>query len=188
LVVAFGLGNPGQRYDLTRHNAGVEVITLLRRSLELPSTPGRGDFAYALDAARDLYLVAPTTYVNTCGESVIEALNQFGADPDALIVVCDDYSLPLGSIRIRKKGGDGGHNGLASIIYQLASEEFPRLRLGIGPLPPETDPRDFVLSRFTGDELAKVEQLKKAAAEAILEIADSGLDRAMNTYNRRVGE
>lgn len=187
MVVAFGLGNPGERYDLTRHNIGKEVIARLIRSLGLSPKPGRGEFIYAHDAVSDLCLVVPTTYVNISGVVAAEVLDFFGASPDRLMVVFDDFSLPLGAIRIRKKGSDGGHNGLASIIYHLASEEFPRLRLGVGPLPPDADPADFVLSRFTSEEVSTVERLKKDAAEALIAVAASGIDHAMNTYNRKGG-
>ena len=185
MVVAFGLGNPGDRYNHTRHNIGKEVIADLVRRLGLSLKPGKGEFAYARDPATDLALVLPTTYVNLSGVSAAEALGFFRADRESLLVVCDDFNLPLGAIRIRKKGSDGGHNGLGSIIYQLASTEFPRLRLGVGPVPPDTDPADFVLSRFTGDEEALVADLKTEAAEALMAIAASGLEHAMNTYNRR---
>jgi PTH1 family peptidyl-tRNA hydrolase len=185
LVVAFGLGNPGDRYDDTRHNIGKEVVTNLIRRLGLSLRPGRGEFAYARDPSRELGLVVPTTYMNLSGLSAAEALDFFGVDRDRFLAVCDDFSLPLGAIRIRKKGSDGGHNGLSSIIYHLASQEFPRLRLGIGPVPPDADPAEFVLSRFAGDERAAVTRLKRDAAEALIAVATSGLERAMNTYNRK---
>jgi PTH1 family peptidyl-tRNA hydrolase len=186
LLVVFGLGNPGDRYDHTRHNVGTEVITGLIRKLGLPIKAGRGEFVYARDPALDLGLVVPTTYVNLSGLSASEALGFFGVDRRSLLAVCDDFSLPLGAVRIRKKGSDGGHNGLASIIYQVASQDFPRLRIGIGPVPPDTDPADFVLSRFRDDERAVVERLKQEAADALLAVAASGLEHAMNIYNRRV--
>jgi PTH1 family peptidyl-tRNA hydrolase len=185
LVVAFGLGNPGDRYDHTRHNIGREVIIRLIRALGLTLEPGKGEFDFARDAARDLILVVPTTYVNLSGVSALEALEFFGVDRGQFLAVCDDFSLPLGTIRIRKKGSDGGHNGLASIIYHYASEDFPRLRMGIGPLPPDTDPAEFVLSRFDPDEREAVEHLKENASKAVLTIAASGLELGMNTYNRK---
>jgi PTH1 family peptidyl-tRNA hydrolase len=186
LLVAFGLGNPGDRYDRTRHNVGKEVITRLIRSLGLSIKPGRGEFAYARDPARDLGLVIPATYVNLSGICAVEALRFFCADQGELLAVCDDFNLPLGAVRIRKKGSDGGHNGLASIIYHLVSPEFPRLRIGIGPLPPDTGRADFVLSRFTAGEEAVIEQAKQDAAEAVLAVATAGLDHAMNAFNRKV--
>ena len=188
MVVAFGLGNPGEGYDLTRHNIGKEVVTDLVERLGLSLKPGKGEFVYARDPARGLALVVPTTYVNLSGVSAAEALDFFRADRDRLLAVCDDFNLPLGAIRIRKKGSDGGHNGLASIIYQLASLEFPRLRLGIGPVPSGAVPADFVLSRFDAGESAAVRRLKHDAAEAVLAIAESGLEIAMNTYNRKMDD
>ena len=120
--------------------------------------------------------------------SASEVVEAFDVGLDDFLVVCDDFSLPLGTIRIRKKGSDGGHNGLASIIFQLNSQDFPRLRIGVGPLPPETDPADFVLSRFRPDEEGIVEELKGAAGDAVLAICTHGIDKAMNTYNKRMDE
>jgi PTH1 family peptidyl-tRNA hydrolase len=188
LVVAFGLGNPGKRYDLTRHNIGKEVVAGLLRSLALSARPGRGDFLYGSDPDRDLHLVVPTGYVNSSGFSAADALDFFGATPDQLLVVFDDFSLPLGQIRIRKKGSDGGHNGLASIIYHLSSQDFPRVRLGIGPLPTDTDAADFVLSGFSAGEQQKARMMKEEAAQAVLTVAASGLDSAMNIFNKRAGD
>ena len=188
MVVVFGLGNPGERYNLTRHNIGKEVVAGLVRSLGLSARPGKGDFIYARDAARDLCLVMPTTYMNLSGVSAVDALEFFGEGPDRLLVVFDDFSLPLGSIRIRKRGSDGGHNGLASIIYHVSSQDFPRLRLGIGPLPEGVDPADYVLSTFMEAELPAAERLKAEAAEAVLAIAATGLESAMNQFNKRVDD
>ncbi|MFH1313386.1 MAG: aminoacyl-tRNA hydrolase, partial [Candidatus Eisenbacteria bacterium] len=132
----FGLGNPGDRYRQSRHNLGKDVVSALAQELGLAVNAGAGEFFYSRDPSRDLCLVIPTTYVNTSGVSAYQAMEAFGAYPEDFLVVCDDFSLPLGAIRIRKSGSGGGHNGLASIIYQLATLDFPRLRLGVGPLPP----------------------------------------------------
>jgi len=186
LLVVFGLGNPGDRYQGTRHNVGMEVAGSLARRLGIELLPGRGDFYCAGNADRDIHLIVPTTYVNDSGRAASQALESLGARPDELLVVCDDFNLPLGSLRIRKRGSEGGHNGLASIIYHLDTREFPRLRMGVGPLPEGTDWADFVLASFTGAEADDVGKMKEEAARAVLDIASSGLDAAMNTYNRRV--
>jgi PTH1 family peptidyl-tRNA hydrolase len=188
LLVAFGLGNPGDRYDGTRHNLGKEVIRTLIDELHLAAKSGRGSYRYADDRSRDLSLVVPTTYVNTSGICARQVIEHFGIALEEFLVVCDDFSLPLGTIRIRKKGSDGGHNGLASIIYRLGSEGFARLRLGVGPLPQGMEAADFVLSRFGPADDATVRTLKQSAREALLAIADGGIDSAMNTYNRRIDQ
>jgi PTH1 family peptidyl-tRNA hydrolase len=185
LVVAFGLGNPGSRYDRTRHNLGKEVVTTLAEELHLTLCPGKGAYCLADDASRDLSLVTPTTYVNASGISACQIVEHLEISLEELLVVCDDISLPLGTLRIRKKGSDGGHNGLASIIYQLGSQDFPRLRLGIGPVPVGMEVADFVLSGFAPDEEGTVRSLKQTAREALLAIASGGIDNAMNAYNRR---
>jgi PTH1 family peptidyl-tRNA hydrolase len=188
LLVVFGLGNPGDRYSHTRHNLGKDVVSALARKLGLRVAAGSGEFFHCEDPQRDLCLVIPATYVNTSGVSACQALEAFGAVPGDLLAVCDDFSLPLGTIRIRKSGSDGGHNGLASIIYQLGTQDFPRLRLGVGPLPPGVDAADFVLSRFERDDEDLVEKVKETACEAVLAVGEDGIDRAMNTYNMRMEE
>jgi PTH1 family peptidyl-tRNA hydrolase len=186
LLVVFGLGNPGDRYQGTRHNVGKEVAGSIAGRLGLKLVPGRGDFYRAHDPERDVHLIIPTTYVNESGRAARQAIYSLGAHPEDLLAVCDDFNLPLGSLRIRKRGSDGGHNGLASIIYHLDTRDFPRLRMGVGPLPEGTDWADFVLSGFAGAETEEVLKMKEEAAGAVLDIAGSGLDAAMNTYNRRV--
>ena len=114
--MVFGLGNPGDRYQGTRHNVGKEVMGSLAGRLGLRLLPGRGDFYGAHDPERNIHLIVPTTYVNNSGTAASRALESLGARPDELLAVCDDFNLPLGSLRIRKRGSEGGHNGLASII------------------------------------------------------------------------
>jgi PTH1 family peptidyl-tRNA hydrolase len=123
--------------------------------------------------------------MNRSGDSACRVLEELGADVEDLLVVCDDFNLPLGMLRIRTKGSDGGHNGLASIIYQLDSQDFPRLRLGVGPLPPGRDPVEFVLGRFSESEEESLEKVRQDARRAVIDIADTGLSDAMNMYNRR---
>lgn len=180
-----GLGNPGAEYDGTRHNVGKEVVGSLAASLRLKALPGRGDFTWARDRSRDLVLVVPTTYVNTTGRAVCQALQEFGAGTGDLLVVCDDFALPLGVLRLRARGSDGGHNGLASVIYEIGSEEFARLRVGTGPLPAGADSAEFVLSSFRPADLEAVAAAKAAARQAIMAVLAMGIDRAMNTTNAR---
>lgn len=185
MLVVLGLGNPGNAYRGTRHNVGKEVVRSLVEELGLRARPGRGDYNYAKDPSRDLLLVVPTTYMNTSGRAAGQVLEHFGAAVADLLAVCDDFALPLGSLRIRKQGSDGGHNGLASIIGDLGSQDFPRLRVGIGPLPAGAVWSDFVLSRFEPSEEPPVAEALSAAREAVLAIAAVGVERAQNLYNAR---
>lgn len=185
MLVVLGLGNPGNEYRGTRHNVGKEVVGSLAEMLRLRVTPGRGDYHFARSASRDLVLVIPTTYINLSGPVAAQALAEFGAGVGDLLAVCDDFYLPLGTIRLRPQGSDGGHNGLASVIYELGSEDFGRLRMGIGPLPEGQDAADFVLTRFGPSELAPIDRAKATASEAVLAVASGGIARAMNLYNKR---
>lgn len=185
MLVALGLGNPGERYSGTRHNVGKGVVASTIERLGLRASPGHGDYYYAEDHSRDLALVIPATYMNTSGRVASQVLRHYGAPAESLLVVCDDFNLPLGTLRIRKQGSDGGHNGLGSIIYELGSQAFPRLRVGIGPLSGGVDPVDFVLLGFEPEEEALIEKAKTAAVEALLGIAADGLDSAMNVFNKR---
>lgn len=188
MVAVLGLGNPGDRYSNTRHNIGKNAVADLIETLGLRVEPGRGEFVYARDADRDIILALNTTYINLSGISAVDVGNQFGVEPGGLLVVCDDFYLPFGTLRIRRSGGDGGHNGLNSIIAALGTEEFPRLRIGIGPVPPGVDAADFVLSEFGGEESARLRQVREAAGEALLTMFRHGVERAMNVYNKRVVE
>jgi PTH1 family peptidyl-tRNA hydrolase len=183
VLVVLGLGNPGAEYDGTRHNVGKEVVGSLTAGLRLRALPGRGEFTWARDPSRDLVLVVPTTYVNTTGRAVRQALEQFGARTGDLLIVCDDFALPLGSVRLRKRGSDGGHNGLASVIYEIQSGDFARLRVGTGPLPPGADSSEFVLSPFGPGEREVVAEAVALARQAVMAVLQGGMDRAMNTYN-----
>ena len=128
-----GLGNPEKRYTGTRHNIGFEVVDRLAQELCMQFNPGRREFLISQGSFRDqpLVLVKPLTFMNESGLAVMEIRDQFDARNEDLLVVCDDFQLPLGQLRVRLRGSDGGHNGLYSIIYHLQSEEFPRLRCGI---------------------------------------------------------
>jgi peptidyl-tRNA hydrolase, PTH1 family len=185
VLVALGLGNPEDQYGGTRHNVGKEVVAGLALKLGLKLRPGKGDYCYAEDASRDLALVVPTTFVNLSGRPAVQALARLKAGRENLLVVCDDFSLPLGSLRLRPQGSYGGHNGLASIIYELGSDAFARLRIGIGPLPEGCVARDFVLGRFDEREQAVVDEVQETACQALVVAAERGLARAMNQFNKR---
>lgn len=181
-----GLGNPGDRYAATRHNVGFMVADTVARRLGLRfrHRPGR-DVARGPFANRVLRLVKPMLWMNESGVPVKE---QLAAEPDDLLVVCDDIWLPFGRLRLRPEGSDGGHKGLASIIYRLGTDRFARLRFGVGAPPPEMDSADWVLADFAPGERTALPDLLDRAADACLCAAEHGLEPAMNRYNAAVGE
>lgn len=183
--VVVGLGNPGARYDGTRHNIGFEAVTALLEGL----SPRRrrfdgGELVEAEIADRPIVLLRPTGYMNRSGGPVRRLLASESASPQAALVVCDDYALPLGAIRARRRGSDGGHNGLASVLSALGTDEVPRMRLGVGAPPPGEDPADHVLAPFAAAEAEAVDDLLERAARAIATAVGEGLDAAMNRFNR----
>ncbi len=186
LLIA-GLGNPGAEYAGTRHNAGFMVVNELCQRSGVRLSPGKGEFWYASAGHEDelLVLVAPVTYMNRSGNAVSEALAHFGFSLSELVVIVDDFALPLGTLRLRPGGSDGGHNGLASIIYALQADHFARVRCGIRKevMPPKEMTADFVLSPFDAEELAIVRSMIGRAADAVQEIQRSGIERAMGLFN-----
>jgi len=182
-----GLGNPGPKYESTRHNLGFWVVDLLcerrRGRWWLPSD--RYKECRVSIGGTPVTLVEPLTYMNLSGRAVDEFALGEGFDPARMLVVCDDTALPLGSLRLRKKGSDGGHNGLASIIESLGTTEFPRLRLGIGPVPENTDQADFVLSSLAGTEVETARELAARAANCVEAWVGDGIDAAMSRFNTR---
>jgi PTH1 family peptidyl-tRNA hydrolase len=190
MFFVIGLGNPEQRYAGTRHNIGFEVVDRLAHELRMQFKPGRGEFLIAQGSFRDqpLMLVKPLTFMNESGLAVMEIRDQFEARKEDLLIVCDDFQLPLGQLRLRLRGSDGGHNGLSSVIYHLQSDEFPRLRCGIASAIMPTDKNqmaDFVLSRFASDELTVVNEMIAQAKDACMCAQSEGLTKAMNIFNKK---
>ena len=183
--VIVGLGNPGARYEGTRHNIGFDVVVSLLgdRSIRSRHFDG-GLFVETEIAGREVGLLRPMGYMNRSGGPVRRLLQSEGLTPPETLIVCDDYALPLGTIRTRRRGSDGGHNGLASILSALGTDEVPRMRLGIGTPPAGEDPADFVLSHFASQEAAPVEDLLERAARAIETAVGQGIETAMNRFNR----
>jgi PTH1 family peptidyl-tRNA hydrolase len=185
--VVFGIGNPGPEYDGTRHNVGFRVVDALLARARARAGPLFGLEAEGAEArlsGRPALLVKPLTYVNRCGP-VLAALRARAEVPlERLLVVVDDFHLPLGRLRLKASGSDGGHNGLASIAESLGTEAFPRLRIGVGARG-ATPAEAFVLSRFPPSELPLVERAVARAAEAVEAWIRVGLDRAANEVNRR---
>jgi PTH1 family peptidyl-tRNA hydrolase len=180
-----GLGNPGPRYAHTRHNLGFRVVDMLAANhrverWEKGETCVRAEFEF--ESTR-IVLVKPQTYMNLSGRAAAELRSVFGAEPGELVVTVDDIALPLGQLRLRLRGSDGGHNGLRSIISELGTADFPRLRMGVGPLPPAVAPADFVLSPFSGDETETVDAMIGKAVQCVETVVRSGFDRAMGVFN-----
>lgn len=184
-----GLGNPGRSYIKTRHNAGFVVMDHMSERFRLDFRTGKGDYEVA-EWKRDdrrVWLLKPLTYMNNSGVAVREFSQFYKIPARHVMVVCDDAALPVGRIRLRPGGSDGGQNGLKSIIYQLNTDEFPRLRIGVAnDRMRERDLADFVLSSFDADETKTMNEVVKAAGDAIVDYLDRGIDYAMNRYNRMI--
>lgn len=181
-----GLGNPGPEYAETRHNVGFRVVDRLAEKLRLRFTEKRAQSLIARGQARGetLILAKPQTYMNLSGVAVRKLVSDLRLPPSNLLVVYEDFDLPLGAIRIRPGGGPGTHNGMRSIVAELGRQDFPRLRVGVGPLPPGVDPADFVLTPFSPAERALAEATIDQAADCIATIIFQGLETAMNRCNR----
>lgn len=183
-----GLGNPGKDYEKTRHNAGYMVIDRLVQK-HGAGAPVKARFNAAVVeapvAGQTCLFAKPTTFMNRSGQSVADAVRFYKLDPAAdLLVVSDEVALPAGSIRLRPGGGTAGHNGLANITLLLGTDGYPRLRVGIGPKPVYFDDQaDFVLGRFSDDELTLVKPAIDKAADAAALFVEKGLDAAMNKFN-----
>jgi peptidyl-tRNA hydrolase, PTH1 family len=177
-----GLGNPGAEYAATRHNIGFMVLDQL--AALFGSSWERSPKWEALSTkCGAVFLVKPLTFMNHSGYPLIAVAHFYKIEPQELLIVLDDFALPLGRLRLRARGGSGGHNGLESIIAQFGTEEIPRLRVGIGAAPREGSV-DYVLSRFFGEEKPIVRSTIDRAVEAVKWAIDKGLVSAMNTFNK----
>ena len=180
-----GLGNPGLKYRKTRHNVGFmaaeRVVSLIGGSLK------KGRDNYLLFQGRwkkiPVIIVEPLTYMNNSGQAVAHAVNYFNVQLEDILIIHDDVNLPFGRLRLREKGSEGGHNGLASIIQHLGTQHFPRLRIGVGNNYSSGNMAKYVLSRFTRDERKELPAIVAKAAEATLEFTERGIGAAMNKYN-----
>ena len=184
-VLLFGLGNPGGRYERTRHNLGWLLLDLLVARHDLRYSAGRGDYFFAryeLEGTR-VHLVKPTTYMNLSGRAVRQYLAIERPEDSEVVIAADDVNLPLGRLRFRPKGSAGGHNGLASVIEMLRRDDFPRLRMGVGPGPAGADLADYVLEEFDGNEWETVEALLSRAADAFEHWIREGSEKTMERFN-----
>lgn len=185
MKIVVGLGNPGKKYEGTRHNVGFEVVERLAR--ECGSEPPRPKFdgdvwERSLGGEKSL-LAEPRTFMNLSGSCVRKLVDFYQTELADLLVVCDEFQLPLGQLRLRPHGSDGGHNGLADVIRVLGTNEFSRLRIGIGPVPDRWNPADFVLGKFAKDERGEIDLQVARAADAVQCWAAEGTTSAMNKFN-----
>ncbi len=181
-----GLGNPGKQYDRTRHNAGFRAMDLLAESLGCKLDKGKfqGLYCQTNYNGSKLYLLKPQTFMNLSGKSVLQLSAYFSIPPQRIIVMFDDISLEPGRLRVRADGSAGGHNGIKSIIGEVGSQDFPRVKIGVGAKPhPEQDLADWVLSNFSANEEKSLVPALKAAGEAALCIIDRGVPETANRYN-----
>ncbi len=185
-----GLGNPAREYERTRHNLGFRTLDLLAKQSDTLWREGKGEYLIAeADFEGNVFLLLkPLTYVNRSGIAVGDALGRFPISLEDLLVVVDDVNLPLGRLRFRRRGSDGGHNGLASIIYELESEFFPRLRLGIGSPPDGLDMINYVLEEFGEDELDTVNNMVFRTTEVVKVFISQGIDKAIDFCNAYQGD
>jgi len=181
-----GLGNPGEAYAQTAHNVGFDVVDLIAQRLQLGwknSSGFQARTAKTIYAGQQLMLVKPQTFMNLSGNSVAALLRYFGGMPADLTVVSDDADLPLGRLRLRANGGSGGHRGLLSIIEQLGTEDFPRLRVGVGREDRQGDLANQVLAKLDEPRQTLLRKAVEAAADAALFLVEQGLNETMNRFN-----
>lgn len=181
-----GLGNPGKKYELTRHNAGFLFADLLadKHGESISKIQFKSVTACIELGGHRCLLMKPQTFMNNSGEAVKQAAAFYKIPPEKIIVVFDDISLPCGKLRIRRKGSDGGHNGIKSIIYLMASDKFPRIKMGVGEKPhPDYDLADWVLSNFKKPELDALRDAAEKACEAVELMVMGDTDKAMSKFN-----
>ena len=184
--IIVGLGNPGKQYEGTRHNAGFIAINYIAEELgtKINKIKFKSTVGEARISGKRCLLMKPSTYMNLSGQAVTEAMNFYKIPAENVVILLDDINLDVGKTRIRQKGSDGGQNGMKNIIYLSGSDKFPRVKIGIGNKPnPNYDLAAWVLSKFTGDELKTLDQVKKNCLEAVELILDGKIDRAMNKFN-----
>lgn len=189
MYIIAGLGNPGKEYENTRHNAGYEVIDALaeKYNISVLELKHKAMIGKGYIEGQKAVLVKPLTFMNLSGESLRMVTDYYKADAEQdLIVVSDDISLPPGQLRVRKKGSAGGHNGLKNIIKMLGTENFQRIRMGVGEKPKNYDLADWVLGYFNKEEKAAMEEATAKAVRAVELMLAEGADAAMNEFNRRV--
>ncbi|MCI8285040.1 MAG: aminoacyl-tRNA hydrolase [Firmicutes bacterium] len=181
-----GLGNPGREYENTKHNVGFLTVDILAEKLgiKVNKIKFKGLIGEGFIGGEKVILVKPQTYMNLSGNCVREVLAFYKAEPSDMIVIYDDIDIPLGTLRIRKKGSAGTHNGMRSVIYDIQSDNFPRIRIGIGS-EHKGDLVNYVISGFSGEAKDEIEKTILRAADAAICMVENGIDKAMGEYNTK---
>ncbi|OGU33671.1 MAG: aminoacyl-tRNA hydrolase [Ignavibacteria bacterium GWB2_35_6b] len=181
-----GIGNPGKKYEDTRHNIGFKILDNFVDKHKLFFKASKGEFYIAGSEfnASPFFLVKPTTYVNLSGIAAKEILESFNVKLEDLLIIADDINLQTGKLRIRKSGGDGGHNGIASIIYHVESNQFPRLRFGIGNDFEKGEMANFVLDKFSNEDVKIINPAINSAIETIEHFIEGGYNTALNFFSK----
>lgn len=185
MLLIVGLGNPGTRFRCTRHNVGFRCVDMIARKwgIRLSERRAKAVLGRGNHAGTDIVLAKPRTFMNNSGEGFEYLLTRFSAKPADLVVIYDEMELPIGRLRIRPSGSSGGHNGMRSIIAALKTQDFPRIRVGIGPPLPELDSIAHVLGRFSQEESTQIADSVKRVAEAVECLLEQDIDVAMNRFN-----
>ena len=185
MFLIVGLGNPGTEYAATRHNIGFDMVTYLsdKYGIALRSKEGKAIVGKGVIEGQKVMLVQPQTYMNLSGESVRALMDYYKLTTDEIVIIYDDISMPVGQVRIRPKGSAGGHNGIKSIIAHLGTQEFPRVRIGVGEKPARMDLADYVLGRFPKEEAETMTTAFKDGAAAVVDMMTEGVEAAMNHFN-----
>ena len=180
-----GLGNPGRKYEATRHNIGFDVVDCLARRLgdERYKENFHGEVIQVNIASEQALLLKPLTYMNLSGNCVGKAVDFYKIETEDTLVICDDFHLPTGKLRLRAQGSSGGQKGLAHIMQRLGSQEVSRLRMGVGPVDEYMDPANFVLRKFPKTQQQLVQEMIERSADAAERWAQYGIEEAMNRYN-----
>ena len=186
MYVIVGLGNPGARYAETKHNIGFITVDYLAEKLgiKINKIKHKAIIGEGSIGGEKVLLVKPQTFMNLSGQSVMDIVNFYKVAASNLIVIYDDIDLPVGKVRIRPNGSSGTHNGMRNIIYLVNNQEFPRVRIGVGKQPDYMDLADYVMTRFNNEERPLIEEAIKRSAAAVEEIVKSGINIAMNQYNK----
>ena len=188
MYIIIGLGNPGSKYENTRHNAGFQVIDALadKYGISVSEEKHKAVFGKGVIEGQKVILAKPQTFMNLSGESVRELMDYYKIDEEEeLIVVYDDISLEPGQLRIRKKGSAGGHNGIKNIIQQLGHDVFKRVKVGVGEKPKGYELADYVLGHFSSEEQVTMKEAFEKGGAAVVSIMNDGVDKAMNLYNTK---
>lgn len=185
MFLIVGLGNPEEKYDKTRHNMGFNTIDKISQkyNIELDKNKFEGIYGIGSIYGEKVILLKPQTYMNLSGKSLVPMANFYKVDMHNIIVIYDDMDIEIGAIKLRKKGGPGSHNGMKSVVEELNSTDFPRVRVGIGKPELKNDTINYVIGKMPEEEFEKLDKSTQVAAEAVIEIVKNGIDRAMNKYN-----